>query len=123
MDRVSEIGFFSTRNQCKKWVERKLNKAFLHFFAKYFDIFDDFSKFCSTVRVLHFKKIIKYWQNMRKNLVQLAFNQFFHFTSKTRNPDFGYYFFGIRWYYLFLQNMSQNNFQHYYYSMLIHNKP
>ena len=25
--------------------------------------------------------------------------------------------------YLFLLNMSQNNFQHYYYSMLIHNKP
>ena len=28
-----KLGFCDQSNQCEKWVERKLNKAFLHFFA------------------------------------------------------------------------------------------
>ena len=35
-----------TRNQCEKWVELKLNKAFIFIFSQIFAIFDDFSKFC-----------------------------------------------------------------------------
>ena len=31
----AEITHFSTKNQCEKWVECKLNKAFLHFFCHF----------------------------------------------------------------------------------------
>ena len=68
---------FVTRNQYMKWVECKLNKAFLHFFAKCLCIFDDFSKFHSTFGTLYFEKssnLPSNWQKMKKSLVQLAFS-------------------------------------------------
>jgi len=70
----------------------KINKAFLHFLP-IFDIFDDFSKFFSTVSALPFEKssnMAKMYQKMRNCLVQLSLNPFLHSTSKTRNPGFGY---------------------------------
>ena len=35
MDRISEIGFLQPETNAKNWVDRKLEKGFYSFFAKY----------------------------------------------------------------------------------------
>ena len=59
----------------EKWLEGKLNKAVLHFFA----IFDDFSKWSALKALRHLEKsstMPKIRQKMRKSLAQLASNHF-----------------------------------------------
>ena len=41
------------------WVERKLNKVFLHFFPQIFAIFDDFSNWCTPNAMRNFEKFGK----------------------------------------------------------------
>ena len=56
-----------------------------------FAIFDDSSKFCSAFGALFFEKssnMAKIWQNMKKALVQFAFNPFLHGTEGTYTNSF-----------------------------------
>ena len=46
---------------------RQVEQGFALFFAKFFGIFDYFSKFMAKI-----------WQKMKKSLVQLALNPFLH---------------------------------------------
>ena len=84
--RISKIRVltFGYPESDEKWVEGKLNKAFLHFLA----IFDDFSKLRSTFSsVFHFEKssnMAKIWQKIKNCLI----NPFLHSTAGTRNPGF-----------------------------------
>ena len=55
--RDSYTYYLGTRNHSKKWIEEKCwIRIFFIFFAKFFTIFDDFSKFSSTFGVLHIEK-------------------------------------------------------------------
>jgi len=79
MDRVSEIGFFLLRNQCEKWVERNLNKAFL-----------DFLPFLMTfLELLHFEKSSKMAKG-QENLCSVCLQPITYFKGhfQNLNPNF-----------------------------------
>ena len=68
---IPEIGFMGIRMSAKKWVQGKLNKAFLHFLP-YLMIFQSFR---SVFAALHFLKIIKHVaQNLVKKWRKALFN-------------------------------------------------
>jgi len=67
MNWVSEIGFSGTWNQPKNGLKRQVEQDFFFIFAKFFDIFDYFSKFRSTFGELHFEKSSKICQKITKN--------------------------------------------------------
>ena len=69
-ERAPENRVSGIRSTMEKWVEGKLNKAFLHFLAKNF----------LTAYLMIFQSetyIAKNWQKMKKIIVQLAFNPLF----------------------------------------------
>ena len=77
---------FGYPESSEKWVEGKLNKAFL-FFSQIFAIFDDLFKFCSTFGMHHFEKSSKNLEMKKKPCSTCApFKPFPHSTAGTQNP-------------------------------------
>ena len=76
---VFASGRTGTRNQPKKWVEGKLNKAFSHFPPIFFAIFDDFFKFQNAFGTFYIEKL----SNMAKKEEKpwSTFNPFLHSTA------------------------------------------
>ena len=88
--------FGNTRNpileSVEKWIEGKLNKAFLHFLAKLFALFDDFSKWSILQRCCRTMKNHQIWKKMWQKMQTTFLQPIFFLIPGTQKSNFEYPF-------------------------------